>query len=72
MSDRERLTYDDFGRATRELAQRIADSGFEPDIVLSIARPVTTSSGAAASPGSVAPVRRNNVVSPARTAIEAA
>ena len=38
MNDRERLTYDDFGRATRELAQRIADSGFEPDIVLSIAR----------------------------------
>ena len=38
MTDRERLTYDDFGRATRELAQRIADSGFEPDIVLSIAR----------------------------------
>jgi len=38
VNDRERLTYDDFGRATRELAQRIADSGFEPDIVLSIAR----------------------------------
>ncbi|NNN01768.1 MAG: phosphoribosyltransferase [Acidimicrobiaceae bacterium] len=38
MSGRERLTYEDFGRATRELAQRIADSGFAPDIVLSIAR----------------------------------
>ena len=38
MDSRERLTYEDFGRATRELAQQIADSGFVPDIVLSIAR----------------------------------
>ena len=38
MSEREHLTYEDFGRATRELAQRICDSGFKPDIVLSIAR----------------------------------
>ena len=38
MNERERLTYEDFGRATRELAQKIADSGFHPDIVLSIAR----------------------------------
>jgi hypoxanthine phosphoribosyltransferase len=38
VSARERLTYDDFGRATRELAQQIHDSGFAPDIVLSIAR----------------------------------
>ena len=38
MAPRERMTYDDFGRATRELAQRICDSGFSPDIVLSIAR----------------------------------
>ena len=38
MAPRERLTYDDFGRATRELAQEICDSGFAPDIVLSIAR----------------------------------
>lgn len=36
--DREVLTYDDFGRAVREVAQEIVDSGFEPDIVLSIAR----------------------------------
>lgn len=36
--ERETLTYEAFGRATRELAQRISDSGFEPDIVLSIAR----------------------------------
>lgn len=32
------MSYEDFGRATRELAQQICDSGFEPDIVLSIAR----------------------------------
>ena len=38
MAPRERLTYEGFGLATRELAQQICDSGFEPDIVLSIAR----------------------------------
>src|SRR3954471_14732098 len=36
--DRETLSYEDFGRAARELAQQVADSGFEPDIILSIAR----------------------------------
>ncbi|MFI5758039.1 phosphoribosyltransferase [Streptomyces sp. NPDC051569] len=35
---RENLTYEKFGRAVRELAQTIADDGFEPDVVLSIAR----------------------------------
>ncbi|MEU3464154.1 phosphoribosyltransferase [Streptomyces sp. NPDC006733] len=35
---RENLTYEGFGHAVRELAQAIADDGFEPDIVLSIAR----------------------------------
>ena len=38
MESREVMTYDDFGRATRVLAQRICDSEFAPDIVLSIAR----------------------------------
>lgn len=39
MSDvRENLTYETFGVAIRELAQAVADDGFEPDIVLSIAR----------------------------------
>ncbi len=39
MSDkRERLSYEQFGVAVRELAQTIKDSGYEPDIVLSIAR----------------------------------
>jgi hypoxanthine phosphoribosyltransferase len=35
---RENLSYEMFGRAVRELAQTIADDGYEPDIVLSIAR----------------------------------
>jgi hypoxanthine phosphoribosyltransferase len=36
--ERENLTYPLFGEAVRELAQAIADDGFEPDIILSIAR----------------------------------
>ena len=36
--DHEVLTYEVFGEAVRELAQRVADSGFEPDILLGIAR----------------------------------
>ena len=38
MAQREFLTYEDFGRATRELAQTIYESGFVQDIILSIAR----------------------------------
>ncbi|MFJ2019528.1 phosphoribosyltransferase [Streptomyces nodosus] len=39
MSDtRENLTYETFGHAIRELAQTIADDGYQPDVVLSIAR----------------------------------
>jgi uncharacterized protein len=39
MSDvRENLTYEKFGGAVRELAQAIADDGYQPDVVLSIAR----------------------------------
>lgn len=37
-NEREVLTYDLFGTATRELAQEVADSGFAPDMILSIAR----------------------------------
>jgi hypoxanthine phosphoribosyltransferase len=37
-NEREVLTYDLFGTATRELAQQVADSGFRPDLVLAIAR----------------------------------
>ncbi|GAB2538444.1 phosphoribosyltransferase [Nocardia heshunensis] len=38
MSDREELTWELFGDASRDLAQEIADDGFEPDLILSIAR----------------------------------
>ncbi|MCL8027327.1 phosphoribosyltransferase [Nocardioides bruguierae] len=36
--EREILTYELFGTAVREIAQSVADSGYEPDLVLSIAR----------------------------------
>ncbi|WP_198045421.1 phosphoribosyltransferase [Kitasatospora mediocidica] len=36
--ERETLDYQAFGRAVRELAQTIADDGYEPDLILSIAR----------------------------------
>lgn len=39
MSDeREILSWEAFGRASRELAQMVADDGYDPDMVLSIAR----------------------------------
>ena len=37
-TERETLTYEDFGRAARWLPQHVADDGFEPDIILSSAR----------------------------------
>lgn len=37
-SEREVLTYELFGTAVHELAEQVVDSGYEPDIVLSIAR----------------------------------
>lgn len=36
--DREILTYQLFGSAVHDLAQQVVDDGFEPDIVLAIAR----------------------------------
>jgi hypoxanthine phosphoribosyltransferase len=36
--EREDLTWQAFGQASRELAQAIADDRFEPDLILSIAR----------------------------------
>ncbi|WP_410647721.1 phosphoribosyltransferase [Amycolatopsis sp. cmx-4-54] len=36
--EREELTWELFGTASRELAQAVADDGFEPDLILSIAR----------------------------------
>jgi hypothetical protein len=35
---REVLAWSDFGRASRELAEQVAASGYEPDLILSIAR----------------------------------
>ncbi|CAL9465423.1 Xanthine phosphoribosyltransferase [Streptomyces sp. enrichment culture] len=36
--ERENLTYELFGQAVRELARAVADDGYEPDMILSIAR----------------------------------
>ncbi|MEE1942368.1 phosphoribosyltransferase [Streptomyces sp. TRM 70361] len=36
--EREKLTYELFGRAVRELARAVAEDGYEPDIILAIAR----------------------------------
>jgi uncharacterized protein len=36
--EREILTYELFGTAVRELAQQVVDDGYEPDLVLAIAR----------------------------------
>jgi hypoxanthine phosphoribosyltransferase len=37
-SEREILTYELFGTSVRDLAQQVVDSGYEPDLILSIAR----------------------------------
>ncbi|WP_169165918.1 phosphoribosyltransferase [Cellulomonas taurus] len=36
--DREILTWDDFGEAARQLAREVVASGFEPDVVIAVAR----------------------------------
>jgi uncharacterized protein len=36
--ERELLSWSEFGQAARDLAHEIADDGFEPDLVLSVAR----------------------------------
>ena len=38
MDERENLSWQTFGAASRELATVIAADGFEPDLILSIAR----------------------------------
>jgi hypothetical protein len=38
VQEREELSWELFGRASRELAEQIAADGFEPDLLLSIAR----------------------------------
>ena len=47
-SEREILTWDLFGEATRSLAQAVADDGFQPDMVLAVARGGLTVAGALA------------------------
>ena len=36
--DRESFSYEEFGEASRELAQQVADSGYQTDLVVAIAR----------------------------------
>lgn len=38
LHDKEVLTWEGFGRANRELAQQIVDSGYEPEIIIAVAR----------------------------------
>lgn len=46
MSEREILTYEQFGAAARELAESIAADGFRPDAIIAIARGGLTLAGA--------------------------
>lgn len=46
--EREVLTWDLFGQASRALARQVAESGFRPDIVLAVARGGLTVAGALA------------------------
>ena len=46
MSEREIMTWESFGVASRELAIKVADDGYEPDIILAIARGGLMAAGA--------------------------
>ena len=46
VSEREIMTWDIFGTASRELATMVAESGYEPDIILAIARGGLLAAGA--------------------------
>lgn len=46
MEDREIMSWEKFGIASRELASQIADSGYDPDIILAIARGGLLAAGA--------------------------
>jgi hypothetical protein len=46
MTDWERLSWELFGQASRELAQLVADDGYRPDLILSIARGGLLAAGA--------------------------
>jgi hypoxanthine phosphoribosyltransferase len=45
---REVMDWDTFGRATREIAQAVVDAGFEPDVVVAVARGGLPAGGAIA------------------------
>ncbi|MFD5868569.1 phosphoribosyltransferase [Corynebacterium sp. NPDC060344] len=46
LHDKEILTWQGFGDASRELAQTIADDGFEPEVIIAIARGGLVAAGA--------------------------
>ncbi|MEY4365763.1 MAG: hypothetical protein RLZZ305_1107 [Actinomycetota bacterium] len=46
MEEREIMTWEKFGVASRELASMVADSGYDPDIILAIARGGLLAAGA--------------------------
>ena len=46
LDDKEVLTWEGFGRAQREIAQSVVDSGFDPTIIIAIARGGMTLAGA--------------------------
>jgi uncharacterized protein len=46
MTELETLSWADFGQACRELAQQVADDGYRPEIILSIARGGLLAAGA--------------------------
>jgi len=48
MDKREILTWSDFGVASRDLAQMVADDGYRPDVVVAVARGGLTVGGALA------------------------
>ena len=45
-TDKEVLTWEDFGRANRDLARAVVDSGFLPEIIIAVARGGLTLAGA--------------------------
>jgi len=44
-TERERMTWDDLGTGSRELARQVVASGYEPDLILGIARGGLLTSG---------------------------
>lgn len=46
LTDKEVLTWEGFGAAQRDLSQAVADSGFQPEIIIAVARGGLTLAGA--------------------------